>query len=200
MTVRDQSPLPKVDEAVRVVAQGKIFSSLDQTNAFFQTRMREDDIPLTAVKTPWGLHEWVVMPMGLTNAPATHQSRMEEALGDLVNKVCVVYIDDIVIYSETFEEHLVHVRQVLERLRAANLYCGAQKTKLFRREIKFLGHYISADGVRPDTEKVDQVRNWKSPSSSKGVKRFLGTVQWMKNFIHGLEKYVGTLIIESQSL
>lgn len=140
LTVRDQSPLPKVDEAVRMVAQGKIFSSLDQTNAFFRTRMREDYIPLTAVKTPWGLHEWVVMPTGLTNAPATHQSCMEEALGDLVNKVCVVYNDDIVIYSDSFEEHLVHVRQVLERLREANLYCGARKTKLFRWEIKFLGH------------------------------------------------------------
>jgi hypothetical protein len=98
-TVKDRSPLPNVDEAVRLVATGKVWSIVDQTNSFFQDRMREEDIPLTAVKTPWGLYEWTVMPMGLTNGPATHQARNEEILGDLVGKICVVYIDDIVIFS-----------------------------------------------------------------------------------------------------
>ncbi|PLW25391.1 hypothetical protein PCANC_27354 [Puccinia coronata f. sp. avenae] len=128
-TAKDRSPLPNVDKLLRMVAMGKIFLILDQMNAFFQTRMREADIPLTAVKTPWGLHEWVVMPMGLTNAPATHQARLEEAL----------------------------------------------------------------EGVCADDKKIAQVLNWQSPLSPKGVKKFLGTVQWMKNFIWGLQRYVGTL-------
>ncbi|POW11484.1 hypothetical protein PSTT_05277 [Puccinia striiformis] len=193
LTVKDRSPLPNVDELVRLVASGKVFSILDQTNAFFQTRMREADIPLTAVKTPWGLFEWVVMPMGLTNAPATHQARLEEALGELINDICVVYLDDIVIFSNSFTQHESHVRQVLERLRAANLYCSPKKTKLFRHKIKFLGHWISAEGINPDKDKVSQILDWPSPRSPKGVKKFLGTVQWMKKFIHGLQKYVGTL-------
>jgi hypothetical protein len=193
LTVKDRSPLPNVDELVCMVATGKVFSILDQTNAFFQTRMREADIPLTAVKTPWGLMEWVVMPMGLTNAPATHQARLEEALGELINDICVVYLDDIVIFSGYFQEHEKHVRIVLQRLRLANLYCSPKKTKLFRKEVKFLGHWISAEGIRADNEKVAQVLDWKAPSSAKGVKKFLGTVQWMKKFVWGLEKYVGTL-------
>lgn len=193
LTVKDRSPLPKVNELLRLVASGKVFSILDQTNAFFQTRMREADIPLTAVKTPWGLVEWVVMPMGLTNAPATHQARLEEALGELFNSVCVVYLDDIVIYSNSFVQHEKHVRAVLDRLRRAGLYCSPKKTKLFRREVKFLGHWISAEGVKPDDEKIAQIQSWPSPTSPRGVKKFLGTIQWMKKFVWGLQRYVGTL-------
>jgi hypothetical protein len=142
-----------VDKLLRLVANGKIFSILDQTNAFFQTRMREADIPLTAVKTPWRLHEWVVMPMGLTNTPATHQlARLEEALGELINDVCVVYLDDIVIFSDSITSHEHHIRQVLERLLRANLYCSPKKTKLLQLSVKFLGHWISSDGVRADDE------------------------------------------------
>jgi hypothetical protein len=166
---------------------------LDQTNAFFQTRMREDDIPLTAVKTPWGLVEWCVMPMGLTNAPATHQARLEEALGELINEICVVYLDDIVVFSNNFTEHEGHLRRVLERLRAANLYCSPKKTQLFRHQVKFLGHWISAEGFKADDEKVAKVLDWPTPRSPKNVKKFLGTVQWMKKFIWGLQKYVGKL-------
>jgi hypothetical protein len=145
--------------------------------------MREADIPLTAVKTPWGLMEWVVMPMGLTNAPATHQARLEEALGEIINTICVVYLDDIVIFSQSFSEHKTHVRAVLQHLREANLYCSPKKTQLFRNQIKFLGHWISKDGVQVDNEKIDRILNWKAPTSAKGVKKLLGTVQWMKNFV-----------------
>jgi hypothetical protein len=137
-TVKDRSPLPNVDELIRTVSSGKIFSILDQTNAFFQTRMRKADIPLTAVKTPWGLYEWIVMPMGLANAPATHEARLEEALSELINDFCVVYLDDIVIFSDAPELHEQHVQIVLERLRRAHLYCSPKKTKLFQDRIKFL--------------------------------------------------------------
>jgi hypothetical protein len=133
------------------------------------------------------------MPMGLTNAPATHQARLEEALGDLINNYCVVYLDDIVIFLDSFEQHEIHLRRVLEQLRAANLYCSPKKTQLFRHKVKFLGHWITAEGFQADNEKITKVRDWPSPRSPKGVKKFLGTVQWMKKFIWGLQKYVGTL-------
>jgi hypothetical protein len=155
--------------------------------------MREADIPLTAVKTPWGLYEWRVMSMGLTNAPATHQDRLEEELGDVINDFCVVYLDNIVVFSKSTSNHKRHVCQVLDRLRAANLYCSPKKTQLFRQNIKFLGHWISPDGIRADNDKIEQILNWSLPRSPKAVKKFLGTVQWMKKFIWGLQKYVGTL-------
>lgn len=192
-TVKERSPLPNVDEAVRLVGTVKVYSKVDMTNSFFQTRMREADIPLTAVKTPWGLYEWVVMPMGLTNSPATHQSRMEEVLGDLVNVTCVVYIDDIVIFSNSVEEHEKHLREVMDRLRSERLYCSSKKTQFFRREIEFLGHKISAEGTRPVEDKVKAVRDWKTPRSPKTVRQFLGTVGWMKKFIDGLEKHLSSL-------
>jgi hypothetical protein len=192
-TVKDCSPLPNVNELLCTVATGRIFSILDQTNTFFQTRMREANIPLTAVKTPWGLHEWVVMPMGLTNSPATHQAQLEEVLGELINDICVVYLGDIVIFSNDVQNHTLHLCQVLNCLRAANLYCSPKKTKLFQHSVKFLGHWISQDGIRADNEKIAQILDWPAPRTPKGVKKFLGTVQWMKKFIWGLQKYMGTL-------
>lgn len=156
-TVKDRSPLPNVDEAVRLVGTGRLYSKIDMTTSFFQTRMREEDIPLTAVKTPWGLYKWVVMPMGLTNSPATHQSRIEEVLGELVNVTCVVYIDDIVIFSDSVEEHEAHVREVMNRMQRERLYCSLKKTQLFRSETEFLGHKISAEGIRPVDDKVKAV-------------------------------------------
>lgn len=110
-TVKDCSLLPKVDKLLRTVASGTIFSILNQTNAFVQKRMRTEDIPLTAVKTPW-----VVMPMGLTNTPATHQACLEEALGELINNVCVVYLDNIVIFSDSPTRHKTHIQQFINRL------------------------------------------------------------------------------------
>jgi hypothetical protein len=106
-TVKDGSPLPNVDKLICTVLLGKFFSILDQT------RMREADIPLTAVKTPWGLYEWIGMPMGLMNAPATHQAHLEEALGEFINDFCVVYLDNIVIFSDNATSHEQHVRLVL---------------------------------------------------------------------------------------
>jgi hypothetical protein len=133
------------------------------------------------------------MLMGLTNALATHQARLEEALGELINTICVVYLDDIVIFSDSLASHKQHVRRVLERLRCANLYCSPKKIKLFQTSVKFLSHWVSPNGIRADDEKITEVLNWHSPTSPKGVKKFLGTVQWMKKFIWGLQKYIGTL-------
>ncbi|PLW29970.1 hypothetical protein PCANC_24743 [Puccinia coronata f. sp. avenae] len=164
-TVKDRSPLPNVDELIRTISSGKIFSILDQTSAFFQTRMRKANITLTAVKTPWGLYEWIVMPIGLTNAPATHQAQLEEALGELINNFCVVYLKDIVIFSDTPELHEQHVRIVLERLRHAHLYCSPKKTKLFQHKVKFLGHWVSANRIGADDKKITHILTWPSLQS-----------------------------------
>jgi hypothetical protein len=129
-TAKDWSPLTNVDELLCTIAYGRFFSILDQTNAFFQTRMREEEILLMAVKAPWGLVEWFVMPMGLTNALATHQACLEEALGELINRICVVYLDIIVIFSDSVDSHSDHLHQVLGGLQDTNLYCSPKKTLL----------------------------------------------------------------------
>lgn len=149
-TIRDNFPLPRVDDILADCAKGKIFGKMDMTNSFFQTRVHPDDIYLTAVRTPWGLYEWVVMPMGGCNAPSTHQRRMTDALRELIGKICHVYLDDIIIWSQTIEEHEANISKVLEALRKANLFCNGSKTTLFTSEISFLGHRISAAGIQAD--------------------------------------------------
>ncbi|SGZ15887.1 BQ5605_C029g10709 [Microbotryum silenes-dioicae] len=130
-TVPDRTPLPLPDEILAVAARARFWSKIDMTNSFFQTKMAKEDIPKTAVATPWGLFEWVIMPMGLLNAPATHQHRVNEALSSLIGKSCFAYLDDITIFLDTMEDHQTHVKEVLEALRRADLYCLPKKTKLF---------------------------------------------------------------------
>jgi hypothetical protein len=132
------------------------------TNSFFQTRMHPSDIPLTAVSTPFGLFEWTVMPMGLRNAPAIHQRRVTSALHPYIGKICHIYLDDIIIWSNTVEEHCDNVRTILTALRGSQLYCNPRKTLLFQTEVDFLGHHISARGIEADTKKTDCIMGWPS--------------------------------------
>lgn len=142
-TVTDSHPLPRIDDILNDCAKGKIWAKMDMTNAFFQTRMHPDHVPLTAVSTPFGLYEWLVMPMGLKNSPAIHQRRMTRALSHLIGKICHIYLDDIIIWSNSLAEHEVNITKVLQALTDAQLYCNAKKTHLFNYELNFLGHKIS---------------------------------------------------------
>jgi hypothetical protein len=146
-TVVDSHPLPRVDNILADCAKGKIWSRLDMTNSFFQTRVHPDDIALTAVTTPLSLYEWLVMPMGLRNAPPIHQRRMTAALCPFLGKLCHIYIDDIVIWSNSIEEHQQHIQTIMEALRRAKLYCNLKKSDFFLLELDFLGHHIPARGI-----------------------------------------------------
>jgi len=121
-TVLDSHPLPRVDDMLADCAKSKIWSKMDMTNSFFQTRVHPDDIHLTAVTTPLGLYEWLVMPMGLRNSPPIHQRRMTAALREYIGKICHIYLDNIVIWSDTVEQHAEHIRLILTALRNACLY------------------------------------------------------------------------------
>lgn len=129
-------------------------------DAFFQTKMHPDDIPLTAVTTPFGLYEWTVMPMGLRNSPSVQQRRLTAALQPLIGVICHVYLDDIVIWSQDADEHIRNVRAVLNALRRASLYCNPKKTHLFCDEIEFLGHHISRRGIEANDKKVARILDW----------------------------------------
>lgn len=192
-TIIDSHPLPRVDDILNDCAKGKIWATIDMTDSFFQTKMHPDDVPLTAVSTPFGLYEWLVMPMGLRNAPAIHQRRVAVALREYIGKICHVYLDDIVIWSNSINEHHRNVRTILTALRAARLYCNPKKTRLYCASIDFLGHRISTNGIEADSRKVDRILSWPRPRSATDVRRFLGLVRYLASFLPNLATHTALL-------
>ncbi|KAJ2923658.1 hypothetical protein H1R20_g13436, partial [Candolleomyces eurysporus] len=163
------------------------------TSSQIVTKVKPKHIPLTAVMTPFGLYEFVVMPMGFRNAPSIHQRRVSRALKQYIGKFCHVYLDDIIIWSSSMEEHLGHVRLVLEALRAHKLYLNPKKCKFLQTAINFLGHIVSADGIKPDGSKVERILSWPMPSSSTDVRKFLGLVRYLANFLPNLADHTTVL-------
>jgi hypothetical protein len=155
--------------------------------------MHPDDVDLTAVNTPWGLYKWVVMPMGIKNAPAIHQRRVTAALRPWIGRICHVYMDDIAIWSNNVQEHTENVATILQALLDNKLYLNAKKTKLFCSEIRFLGHRISAKGVEADKGKADHIINWPVPTCTKHVRSFLGLVRYLSAFLPNLAEHTGIL-------
>jgi hypothetical protein len=192
-TITDSHPLPRIDDILNDCAKGKIWATIDMTNSFFQTRMHPNDISLTAVSTPFGLFEWMVMPMGLQNAPAIHQQRVSSALRPYIGKICHIYLDDIIIWSNNIEEHCENVRTILAALRGSQLYCNPRKTHLFETEVDFLGHHISAHGIEADTKKTDRIINWPQPCSAKEVRQFGGLVRYIVHFLPQITEHTRIL-------
>ncbi|KAG9225881.1 hypothetical protein CCMSSC00406_0006497 [Pleurotus cornucopiae] len=192
-TIADRFPLPRIDEILADCGRGRFWGKLDMTNAFFQTKVHPDDIKYTAVRTPFGLYEWVVMPQGCRNAPSTHQRRMVAALRHLIGKICHVYLDDIIIWSMTLAEHIKNVRLVLDALREASLYCSLKKTSLFCTEIDFLGHHISRNGIQADANKAVKIAQWPTPRTATDVRQFLGLVRYLSAFLPGLASLTAVL-------
>ncbi|SCZ89735.1 BZ3501_MvSof-1269-A2-R1_Chr9g10322 [Microbotryum saponariae] len=190
-TIKDRTPLPLADDILSTCS--KFWAKIDMTNSFFQTKMAEEDIAKTAVSTPWGLYEWTVMPMGLCNAPATHQRHINDALHGLLDTICFVYLDDITIFADTLEEHEARVCQVLDALRRAELYCSPSKTNLATSECEFLGHIINRSGVHADPKKIKRIHDWHLPATVTELKGFLGLVQYLRRFIPGLAEHTAAL-------
>lgn len=192
-TVPDVHPLPSISEILSDCGKGKSWGKMDMTNSFFQTFVHLDDIPYTTVTTPYGLYEWTVMPQGCRNAPATHQRRMFNALRPFIGSIFHVYLDDIIIWSDTIEQHRDNVRLVLDTLRRHKLCCSPKKTKLFCTDLNFLGHHISQCGIEADGLKVDKVLSWPEPRSVKEVRSFLGLVRYIANFLPALADHTRIL-------
>ena len=182
-TVPDNFPLPRVDDILADCAKGKIWATIDMTDSFFQTQVHPDDIHKTAVTTPLSSYEWCVMPMGFRNAPAIHQCHVMNILRGLIGKICHIYLDDIVIWSESVDEHITNLRKVMDALRKAKLYVNEKKMKPFCYEIKFLGHRISRAGIEADDDKVSKILEWPVPKSASDVRAFLGLVHYLNSFL-----------------
>jgi hypothetical protein len=158
-TVKNRYPLPKIDMLLDTLQGSTCFSSLDLHSGYHQVRLHEDDIPKTAFSTPTGHYEYMVLPMGLSNAPSTFMAVMNSVFKDMLGKFVLVYLDDILIYSKTPAEHVHHLRAVLRRLREHQLQAKPSKCEFFLADIKFLGHIVGASGVQVDPSKIAVARS-----------------------------------------
>jgi hypothetical protein len=188
VTVKNRHPLPLVTEILDRLQGQAIYTKLDLKDAYHRVRIKESDVWKTAFRTRYGHFEYLVMPFGLANAPATFQAYINKALGDLVDTICVVYLDDIMIYSKTRAEHVLHVREVLVRLKSFGLFCNLKKCKFFVTEVDFLGFVISTDGVSMDPRKVRTITSWPRPKSFHDLMSFLGFCNFYRRFIDGYSK------------
>ena len=193
ITVPDNHPLPQTDDILNDCAKGKIWSTIDMTNSFFQTLMHPDDVHLTAVNTPFSLYEWLVMPMGLQNSPAIHQQHVTAALQEHIGKICHIYLDDIVIWSNSVKDHIRDVRKNFSALRVAWLYINQKKTNLFQTEIKFLRHKVSVCGIEADSKKADAILAWPTPKTAMLTRSFIGLVRYIAAFLPGLVEHTVAL-------
>ena len=163
--------------------QAKYFTSLDAASGYWQIPVAEEDQPKTAFTCTEGLFEFSVMPFGLCNAPATYQRAMQQVLSPMLWKYALVYIDDVLVYSSTFEEHVRHVRAVLQVIRKAGFLLKAKKLQVGFTEIDFLGYRISAKGLFPQPKKIAALRDYPVPTSVKAVRAFLGSTGYYRRFI-----------------
>ena len=188
-TIKDAYPIPRVDENLDALSGADWFSSLDLDMAYHQVPMEKVDREKTAFALPrGGLYQFVTMPFGLCNAGITFQRLMETVLGTLQWSVAVLYLDDIVVFGKTFEEHMVNLEKVLEKLHESGLLLKCTKCKFFRREATFLGHIVSKQGIRTDPNKISAVKDMLRPETVTDVRSFIGLTSYYRKFVKGYSK------------
>jgi transposase InsO family protein len=183
VTKKDSYPLPRIDDSLDALGKAKYFSTLDLASGYWQIGMTDEAKEKSAFCSTSGLFQFKVMPFGLTNAPATFQRLMERVLAGLQWRICLVYIDDIIIFSETVEEHLKQLACVLERLQLAGLKLKPQKCFLLRKRVAYLGHIVSSQGIEPDPKKISAVKDWKAPTTVTEARSFLGFCSYYRRFM-----------------
>ena len=183
VTKKDSYPLPRIDDSLDVLGKANYFSTLDLASGYWQIQLTDEAKEKSAFSTNSGLYQFTVMPFGLTNAPATFQRLMERVLAGLQWHTCLVYIDDIIIFSETIEEHLKQIQSIFDRLKQAKLKLKPKKCKLLQTKVKYLGHVVSKDGVETDPDKIAVVKEWPRPSCVKDVRSFVGFCSYYRRFI-----------------
>ena len=183
VTRKDAYPIPRIDETLGTLAGSCIFTTLDLLSGYWQVEVRPEDREKTAVCTSEGLFEFNVMPFGLCNAPATFQRLMDCVLAGLHWQSCLVYLDGIIILGRSFSDHLHKLRDVFDRFREAGLKLKPSKCKFGQKEVAFLDHIVSDQGIAPDPAKVAAITNWPIPRSRKEVQQFLGLGNYYRRFI-----------------
>ena len=193
VTIRNQYPLPRIDDLFDQLQGAKVFSKIDLRSGYHQLRVHDDDVPKTAFRTRYGHFEFLVMPFGLTNAPAAFMDLMNRIFRPYLDQFVIVFIDDILIYSGSEEEHAEHLRIVLQILREHRLYAKLSKCQFWLDSVAFLGHIVSAEGVSVDPQKVEAILNWKPPTSVTEIRSFLGLAGYYRKFVEGFSKIAAPL-------
>ncbi|XP_057811844.1 uncharacterized protein LOC131026086 [Salvia miltiorrhiza] len=188
LTLKNKYPLPRIDDLFDQLKGASVFSKIDLKSGYHQLKVRHEDIPKTAFRTRYGHYEFVVVPFGLTNAPAVFMDLMNRVFHPYLDKFALVFIDDILIYSKNEEEHREHLRTVLQTLRDERLYAKFNKCEFWLKEVTFLGHIVSSEGIKVDPAKVEAVQGWKSPTTPNEIRSFLGLAGYYRRFIEGFSK------------
>lgn len=185
VTVKNHYPIPLIADLFDQLGDATYFTKLDLRSGYHQVRIAAGDEEKTACVTRYGAFDWLVMPFGLTNAPATFCTLMNQVFQEYLDKFVVVYLDDIVIYSKTLEEHQKHLRKVFVKLREHHLFVKREKCAFAQQEIGFLGHIVGAGKIRMDPKKIQAIRDWPSPKNITELRSFLGLVNYYRRFIKG---------------
>ncbi|CAM8895837.1 unnamed protein product [Rhodiola kirilowii] len=193
VTIKNKYPLPRIDDLFDQLRGSSYFSKIDLRSGYHQLRIKEEDIPKIAFRSWYGHFEFLVMSFGLTNAPATFMELMHRVLKPFLDDFVIVFIDDILIYSKSREQHEQHLRMVLQTLREHKLYAKMKKCDFWTSEIKFLGHVISKEGISVDPVKVEAILNWKTPKIVFEIRSFLGLAGYYRRFIENFARLANPL-------
>ncbi|KAJ9537587.1 hypothetical protein OSB04_030320 [Centaurea solstitialis] len=188
VTIKNKYPLPRIDDLFDQLQGASYFSKIDLRSGYHQLKVCEEDVPKTAFRTRYGHYEFLVMPFGLTNAPAAFMDMMNRVCRSMLDKFVIVFIDDILVYSKSEADHMKHLREMLETLRKERLYAKFSKCEFWLRQVQFLGHTISYDGVSVDPSKVEAVKNWEQPKNVSEIRSFLGLAGYYRRFIRDFSK------------
>lgn len=183
VTIDDKFPIPNIEDILDKLGRAMYFTTLDLAKGFYQIEVAEEDVKKTAFSTDSGHYEFVRMPFGLKNAPATFQRLMNAVLKDYIGKICYVYLDDIIIFSTSKEEHFDSLRKILKRLQDANLKIQLDKSEFLKQETEFLGHIVTTSGIKPNPLKTEAIHKFPIPKTPKQIKSFLGLVGFYRKFI-----------------
>ncbi|GJS67425.1 putative reverse transcriptase domain-containing protein [Tanacetum coccineum] len=198
LTANNRYPLPRIDDLFDQLQGSQFFSKIDLRSGYHQLRVHEDDIPKTAFRTRYGHFEFTVMPFGLTNAPAVFMDLMNRVCRPYLDKFVIVFIDDILIYSKTQEEHVEYLRLVLVLLKKEKLYAKFSKCEFWLREVQFLRHMLNGNGIHVDPCKIEVVKNWKAPRTRTKYRSFLRLAGYYRRFIENFSKIAKSLTILTQ--
>ena len=187
---KDRYPLPLLSDLLDAPKKARVFTKIDLRHAYHLVRIANGEEWKTTFRTRYGSFEWLVMPFGLTNAPAAFQRFMNDIFSDLLDVCVIIYLDNILIYSEDMTKHKAHVKEVLRRLRKNGLYAAAPKCDFHKQSVEYLGFIISTDGLRMAQDKVQVILDWPEPRKVKDVQSFLGFCNFYRRFIHGYSDIV----------
>ena len=192
-TIKNKYPLPRIDELFDQLQGAAYFSKIDLRSGYHQLRVRDSDVSKTAFRTRYGHYEFLVMPFGLTNAPAVFMALMNKIFAEYLDQFTVVFIDDILVYSKSREEHEEHLRIALQLLRDNQLYAKLTKCDFWLEEVAFLGHIISKEGLSVDPAKIDAVVKWERPKNASEIRSFLGLAGYYRRFVQGFSSIAASL-------